>query len=173
MTTGSPDPISANGKYRIPITNPFLNEEKSVAEIYVYGLRNPFRYSFDATTDQLIIGDVGQNNIEEVDLGVAGANYGWNKKEGSFLFNPTDGTIMPDPLPRPKLTDPVAQYSHFDGIAVLGGFTYRGAAVPLLSGKYVFGDLGGTSTHLGSGRLFYTNLTSGTICEFRGADETR
>lgn len=169
LTTGSQDPISANGKYRIPLTNPFLNEPRSVAEIYVYGLRNPFRFSFDASADQLIIGDVGQNNIEEIDLGVLGNNYGWNKKEGTFLFNSVDGTITPDPLPRPKLAEPVAQYSHFDGIAVIGGYIYRGTQVPALSGKYVFGDLGGASGKLGSGRMFYTNLTSGLIREFRGA----
>ena len=110
--------------------------------------------------DQLIIGDVGQNNIEEIDIGVSGGNYGWNKKEGTFLFNPDDGTIMPDPFPRPKLTDPVAQYSHFDGIAVVGGFVYRGALAPVLTGKYVCGDLAGPA---GSGRLFYSNLTSGML----------
>jgi len=171
LTTGSPDPISANGKYRIPVSNPFLTDDRAIGEIYAYGLRNPFRFSFDAPTDQLIIGDVGQNNIEEVDIGVAGANYGWNKKEGTFLFNPLDGTITVDPFPRPKLTEPVAQYSHSDGIAIIGGEVYRGASLPVLSGKYVFGDLGGASGELTNGRLFYTNLSSGTIREFRGAGE--
>ena len=152
LTAGSPDPVSRNGKYRIPRTNPFVGQPKSVAEIYVLGLRNPFKFSFDATLDQMIIGDVGQNNVEEVDLGVSGKNYGWNRKEGSFLFDPTDGTIMIDPNPDPKLTSPVAEYSHADGIAVIGGFTYRGALAPLLSGKYVFGDLLGPE---GFGRLFY------------------
>ena len=164
LTPDSHDPISANGKYRIPLTNPFIDEPGSVAEIYVYGLRNPFRFSFDATADQLVIADVGQNNIEEIDLGVSGNNYGWNKKEGTFLFNPDDGTIMPDPFPRPTLTNPVAEYSHFDGIAVIGGFVYRGALAPALTGKYVFGDLLGPA---GSARLFYSNLTSGMIEEFR------
>ena len=164
LTMGSHDPISANGKYRIPRTNPFVHEPRSVTEIYVYGLRNPFRFSFDATADQLIIGDVGQNNIEEIDIGASGSNYGWNRKEGTFLFNPDDGTIMPDPSPDPRLTSPVAEYSHFDGIAVIGGFVYRGALVPVLTGKYVFGDLAGPT---GSGRLFGSNLTSGVIKEFR------
>jgi plastocyanin/glucose/arabinose dehydrogenase len=164
LTAGSPDPVSRNGKYRIPQTNPFIGQAKAVAEIYLLGLRNPFKFSFDATMDQLIIGDVGQNNIEEVDLGVAGKNYGWNKKEGTFLFDPTDGTIMIDPNPDPKLTSPVAEYSHADGIAVIGGFIYRGALAPLLSGKYVFGDLLGPE---GFGRLFYTDLTNGVILEFQ------
>ena len=99
-------------------------------EIYAYGLRNPFRFSFDAPTDRLIVGDVGQNNIEEVDFVEAGKNYGWNRKEGSFLFDPNDGSIMPDPSPDPALTDPVLEYSHEDGSAVIGGFIERGTACP-------------------------------------------
>ena len=164
LTGGSPDPISQNGKYRIPISNPFLNQGNSVAEIFVYGLRNPFRFGFDPALDQLIIGDVGQNNVEEIDIGLSGNNYGWNKKEGTFLFNPDDGTIMIDGNPDPRLTEPKAEYSHFDGIAVIGGYVYRGALAQALTGKYVFGDLFGST---GSGRLFYTDLTGdGTIFEF-------
>lgn len=168
LTMASPDPISANGKYRIPRTNPFLAQPRAVHEIFVYGLRNPFRFSFDPTPDQLIIGDVGQNNIEEIDLGVSGSNYGWNKKEGTFLFNPDDGTIAPDPNPDPGLVNPVAEYSHFDGIAVIGGFTYRGTLVPLLTNRYIFGDLFGST---GSGRLFYTFLSNGVIHEFRMGEQ--
>jgi glucose/arabinose dehydrogenase len=164
LTPDSEDPISANGKYRIPRTNPFVAQPRAVDEIFVYGLRNPFRFSFDPILDQLIIGDVGQNNIEEIDLGVSGSNYGWNKKEGTFLFNPDDGTIAPDPNPDPRLVNPVAQYSHFDGIAVIGGFTYRGSLVPLLANRYIFGDLFGST---GSGRLFYTFLGNGVVHEFR------
>ena len=168
LTNGSPDPISENGKYRIPITNPFLNQGNSVAEIFVYGLRNPFRFGFDPTLDQLIIGDVGQNNIEEVDIGLPGKNYGWNRKEGTFLFNPDDGTISIDGNPDPRLTNPSAEYSHFDGIAVIGGYVYRGALAPALTGQYVFGDLFGPPT--ASGRLFFTDLTDGTIFEFQLQD---
>ena len=164
LTTGSPDPISENGKYRIAHTNPFLPQPRAVGEIFVYGLRNPFRFTFDATLDQLIIGDVGQNNIEEIDLGVSGSDYGWNKKEGTFLFNPHDGTITSDPNPDPRLVNPVAEYSHFDGIAVIGGFTYRGTLVPVLSARYIFGDLFGTT---GSARLFFTYLANGVIYEFQ------
>ena len=165
LTTGSLDPVSRNGKYRIPHTNPFIGQSKSVAEIYALGLRNPFKFSFDATLDQLIIGDVGQNNIEEVDLGVSGNNYGWNKKEGTFLFNPEPTARSWSILtPDPRLTSPVANTVTRDGIAVIGGFTYRGALAPLLSGKYVFGDLLGSG---GFGRLFYTDLTSGVILEFQ------
>ena len=163
LTTGSSDAISANGKYRIPTSNPFVGQAGVVAEIYALGLRNPYRFSFDAASNKMIIGDVGQNSIEEVDLGAAGKNYGWNKKEGSFLFNPATGTVSPDPSPDPALTNPVAEYSHTDGTAVLGGFIYRGALLPALSGKYVFGDLAQGS----DGRLFYTDLANGIIRELR------
>jgi glucose/arabinose dehydrogenase len=166
LTTGSADFISANGKYRVPQSNPFVGmvgPQLVVDEIYALGLRNPYRFSFDATSDQFVIGDVGQNNIEEVDLGAPGKNYGWNKKEGSFLFNPANGSISPDPAPDPGLTEPLAQYSHTDGTAVIGGYVYRGALVPALSGKYVFGDLAKN----GSGRLFYTDVANGAIQELR------
>src|SRR5450432_780297 len=147
LTTGSSDPISGNGKYRVPAANPFTSSGTAVHEIYAYGFRNPFRFSFDATTDQLIVGDVGQNNVEEVDLVESGKNYGWNRKEGSFLFDPNDGSVMPDPSPDPLLAEPVLEYSHADGSAVIGGFVERGTGVPALSSLYVFGDL--------NGRLFY------------------
>lgn len=161
LTTGSPDAISANGKYRVPHTNPFVGQTGSVAEIYDFGLRNPYRFSFDAPSDRLVIADVGQNNVEEVDLGASGKNYGWNKKEGSYLFNSGTGGISPDPAPDPSLTEPVAEYSHTDGTAVIGGFVYRGVLLPALTGKYVFGDL----AHGTSGRLFYADLSNGTIQE--------
>jgi hypothetical protein len=163
LTTGSPDPISANGKYRVPASNPFVGMAGAVPEIYVLGLRNPYRFSFDATANQMVIGDVGQNSIEEIDIGMPGKNYGWNKKEGNFLFNPATGTVSPDPAPDPALTNPIAEYSHTDGQAVIGGFVYRGALLPILSGKYVFGDLAQGS----DARLFYTDLSDGIIRELR------
>jgi plastocyanin/glucose/arabinose dehydrogenase len=86
LTVGSANTPSANGKYRIPQSNPFVGQAGSVAEIYVFGLRNPYRFSFDPTSDKMMVADVGQDSIEEVDVGVSGRNYGWNKKEGSFVF---------------------------------------------------------------------------------------
>lgn len=163
LTSTSADRISANGKYRVPASNPFVGQTGTVAEIYALGLRNPYRFTFDAISDQLLIGDVGQNNIEEVDIAAAGKNYGWNRKEGTFLFNPADGSVSKDPAPDPTFTDPVAEYCHVDGSAVIAGFIYRGSLVPALSGKYLFGDLAkGTS-----GRLFYTDLATGAIQEPR------
>ncbi len=171
LTSGSPDPVSANGSYRVPASNPFINSSTTVHEIYAYGLRNPFRFSFDAPTGRLIVGDVGQNNIEEVDFVESGKNYGWNRKEGSFLFNKSNASITPDPNPDPALTDPVLQYSHEDGSAIIGGFVARGTAVPALSGQYVFGDF--LSPDTDSGRLFYSDFVGGLTQELRIGDPER
>jgi glucose/arabinose dehydrogenase len=172
---GSGDPVSANGKYRIPASNPFVATTippNRVAEIFAFGFRNPFRFGFDPVTDKLIVGDVGQDHIEEIDVVEPGKNYGWHRKEGTFLFDPATGNATTDPSPDPALTDPVAEYSHSDGIAVLGGYLYRGSGLPALTGKYVFGDLSNGFT-APKGRLFYMDdLTTGIIHELRiGNDE--
>ncbi len=163
LTTSTGDPVSANGKYRVPLSNPFvatLQPANRIVEIYAYGLRNVFRFSFDPPTDKLIAGDVGQDHVD------SGKNYGWNRKEGTFLFNSNNGGVSLDPSPDPSLTNPLAQYSHDDGIAVLGGFVYRGGAIAALPGKYVFGDLVGPGGI--SGRLFYLDdLNSSVIKELR------
>src|SRR6185369_15400521 len=90
LTTTSPDPIIANGQYRVPTTNPFQGPGQ-VPEIYAYGVRNPYRFSFDRANGELIHADVGQNNIEEIDRIILGGNYVWANKEGDFLFNRTNG----------------------------------------------------------------------------------
>jgi hypothetical protein len=164
LTPGSSDAVSVNGKYRVPATNPFVGAA-GLDEIFAFGFRNPFRFSFDPGPDDLIVGDVGQNFVEEIDIVERGQNFGWNRKEGSFLFDPSDGSISPDPNPSPALIDPVAEYGHDDGVAVIGGFIYRGTALPALIGKYVFGDFLNPSS--GSGRLFYSNLPTGLIEELR------
>jgi glucose/arabinose dehydrogenase len=170
LTAGSADPVSANGSYRVPATNPFINSGVAVHEIYAYGLRNPFRFSFDSPSGRMIVGDVGQNNVEEVDFVNAGKNYGWNQKEGSFLFNSTDGSVSVDPSPNPALVNPVLEYSHDDGSAIIGGFVDHGTSVPALSGQYVFGDFVGPT---GSGRLFYSNFAGGLIQELLIGDPDR
>jgi glucose/arabinose dehydrogenase len=171
ITTGSLDVISANGQYRVPFDNPFVGVD-GVDEIYAYGFRNPWRFSFDPLTGDLIVADVGQNAIEEIDIVVAGGNYGWNLKEGTFRFDPATGTVNNDlsDLP-PDLIDPVAQYDHDDGITAIGGYVYHGSAIPELAGKYVFGDFS-TSFFLAEGRLLYADLKTGLIEEFIiGADD--
>ena len=140
------DNNSANGQYGIPVDNPFVGQD-AVQEIYAYGLRNPYTYSFDSLTGDLYLGDAGQNNIEEVDIIVKGGNYGWNIKEGSFWFDSVTanigdvvtGPVRPVP---PDLIDPIAEYDHDEGAVVIGGYVYRGNQIPALQGRYVFGDWG-------------------------------
>lgn len=149
---------SANGQYGIPTDNPFVGDSASVDEIFAYGFRNPFRFSFDDRTGEMYIADVGQNDIEEIDVGVAGGNYGWRVKEGSFCFdaNGDDPGFVFDCKSRDTpngLIDPIAEYDHDEGIAVVGGFVYRGDQIPSLRGRYVFGDF--IHPGSGSGRLFY------------------
>ena len=138
--------ISANGQYRIPSDNPFVGRAGAVKEIWAYGLRNPFRFSFDARADRLVLADVGQNTIEEVDFIVRGGNFGWRIKEGTFPFNPANGTVSAPTGPTPGLIDPVVEYDHTEGTvitrnAIIGGFVYRGSQVPALRGKYICADL--------------------------------
>lgn len=172
LTTSARGAVSANGKYRVPSSNPFVGGP-GLDEIYAYGFRNPFRFSFDPPSDKLIVGDVGQNNVEEIDVVQAGKNYGWNKKEGTFLFNPADGTVSPDPAPDPAFVDPIAEYSHQDGTAVLGGFVYRGSALPALVGKYVFAELSNGFSKP-AGRLFFLDrLAPGPVREFQIGNDPR
>jgi glucose/arabinose dehydrogenase len=183
LNPASPDPVSANGQYRIPTNNPFKGNDQ-VPEIYCYGMRNPYRFCFDFVTGDLIHADVGQNNVEEIDRIIRGGNYGWAVKEGTFLFNMTNGpsgnvgTIGTPPgnnspgLPS-GLIDPISgpmgtlEYDHNEGISITGGFVYRGTAIPELYGKYIFGDLAlKTAPVRADGRLFYADLQMGTINAF-------
>lgn len=180
------DDFSAtNRNYGVPPDNPNMGSAQTVPEIYAMGFRNPYRFAFDrGGTNDLIMADVGQNNIEEINRVVMGGNYGWAVKEGTFLFNRSDGTIgphtpgNPDPMPDfvpPGTTfiDPILgtngylQYDHDDGISITGGFVYRGSAIPELFGKYVFGDLAIRNLPPRvDGRLLYADLEDGTIHEF-------
>lgn len=165
---------SANGKYGVPTDNPFVGVA-GVDEIYAYGLRNPFSFSFDRTSGSLYLGDVGQNRIEEVDIITRGGNFGWNLKEGSFFFDPNGGgagyvsDTPTGPVP-PGLIDPIAQYDRDDGTAVIGGYVYRGSQMASLAGRYVFGDWGVFGSP--SGRLYYLDASS-AIKEFRIGAEDR
>ena len=144
---------SVNGEYGIPADNPFVVQPGFVDEIFAYGFRNPFRFSFDMESGDLYTGEVGQDDLEEIDVVVAGGNYGWNVKEGSFCFDPNGPdpgfAFDQDPCPNepPGLIDPIAEYNtaddlvnNEDGRAVVGGFVYRGSEIPPLVGRYVFGD---------------------------------
>jgi glucose/arabinose dehydrogenase len=162
VTPGSPDPVSANGAYRVPLDNPFVGAE-GLDEIFAYGLRNPYRFSFDARSGALIVPDVGQNRVEEINFLHKGRNYGWRLKEGTFAFDPA-GELIGLPLDDPLLTDPVVQYDHDDGLAVVAGYTYYGKEVPELWGQYVCGDWS-RQFSAPQGRLFVADLFTGEIHE--------
>jgi glucose/arabinose dehydrogenase len=126
--------------YGVPPTNPFLGMISYRPEIWALGLRNPWRFSFDRGTGNLYIGDVGQNNFEEIDFQPAGSpggqNYGWNIMEGDSCYPP--GTVGCN---RTGLALPVFVYAHVPECSVTGGHVYRGSAFPSLQGVYLFGDL--------------------------------
>ena len=122
----------------VPPDNPFVAIAGARHEIWAYGLRNPFRFAFDRTTDDLYIGDVGQNKLEEVDYARApragGENYGWNIMEASQCYKPPTG------CKQSGLTLPIYDYNHFDGCSITGGVVYRGCRMPALAGTFFFGD---------------------------------
>jgi Glucose / Sorbosone dehydrogenase len=155
------DPLgrnSANGKYGIPASNPFVDSATTPHEIYSYGHRNPYRISFDRKGESLTVFDVGQNSAEEIDDEVRGGNYGWPIKEGTFLFavGPPPLTILESgyvyldsPGYPPNLIDPIAEYDHTDDggksevrAAIIGGFLYEGQKLKELKGHLIFGDYG-------------------------------
>jgi len=120
----------------IPPTNPFPNARR---EIWAYGLRNPWRFTFDRETGDLFIADVGQNAFEEIDFqpraSLGGENYGWRPMEGNHCFNPPSGCFSP------SFKLPIFEYSHNDGsCSVTGGYRYRGVRMPSLRGAYFYGD---------------------------------
>ena len=122
-------------EYGIPEDNPFVgNSEGWREEIWAYGLRNPWRFSFDRITGDLWAGDVGQGAREEVDLIVRGGNYGWNTMEGFLCFNPSSDCNQTG------LVLPVIDYNRQQGVSVTGGYVYRGRQLDELSGVYLYGD---------------------------------
>ncbi|MEY3898579.1 MAG: hypothetical protein RLZZ214_4101 [Verrucomicrobiota bacterium] len=159
------DPLDPDGAgpltYSVPVGNPFVGQTQDFAdntldgpmrgEIYAYGLRNPWRFSFDKRpggTNRLFCADVGQGKVEEVNLITPGGNYGWRYREGAFDFAPE---MLAAGVAPAGSTDPIAQYAHVGvtigspalpkiGPSVTGGYVYRGAAIPSLQGKYLFGD---------------------------------
>ena len=133
--------VDVAGDYEIPPGNPNAANARCVQgsgsapcpEIFAWGLRNPWRFSFDTVTGKLWAGDVGQGDWEEIDVIEVGENYGWNVREGAHCFNPSTGCST-------DFRDPITEYDHSLGSSVTGGFVYRGTAIPDLVGWYVFGD---------------------------------
>lgn len=138
--------VSSGTDYTIPVDNRWAGNARCTTgigdaecpEIHAYGLRNPWRLSFDDSTGDLWVGDVGQGDWEEVDRIVAGGNYGWRIREGAHCFNPPSG--CPTQHGGDVLIDPDAEYEHGVGASVTGGYVYRGADVGSLFGRYVFAD---------------------------------
>lgn len=128
--------VSGASGYTVPPSNPYAGSAQFAPELWNWGLRNPWRFSFDRSTGDLYIGDVGQGEREEIDVAPAastgGENYGWNQMEGMICYVPgcsPIGTVLP-----------VLDYTHSIGCAVTGGYVYRGSAVPALVGQYIYGD---------------------------------
>jgi glucose/arabinose dehydrogenase len=137
--------VSTTGTYVIPPTNPFASSA-GADEIFAYGLRNPFRFSFDRTAGTLFLGDVGQGAWEEVDIITNGANYGWNVMEGNVCYNATTCNTSGKTLP-------ITVYGHTNGnYSITGGCMYRGTQMPSQAGRYIFGDYG-------SGRIWSLQQT--------------
>lgn len=153
--------VDAGAPYAIPASNPFAANPLCTQgfgavgcpEIYAWGFRNPWRWSFDSLEGDLWVGDVGQGNWEEIDRVEVGLNYGWRVREGAHCFNPASGCAT-------NFEDPITEYSHALGNSVTGGYVYRGMAIAELVGTYVFGDFG-------SGRIFGVAATSakGVVAE--------
>lgn len=127
---------SGSRNYTIPASNPYAaNSLGYKEEIFAYGFRNPWKFSFDST-GQLWVADVGQDRIEEIDLVEAGKNYGWNTMEGTLCYNPPNGCNQTG------LTLPIYNYTHDVGDAIIGGYVYNGQLNPALDGSYIYGDYG-------------------------------
>ena len=131
--------VNSESGYAIPVDNPFASQPDKRAEIFAYGLRNVWRFSFDRITGDLWLADVGQNDLEEVHLALAplrgGLNFGWNIMEGSACFPP----VVPN-CSSEGLQLPLAEYGRDNGCSITGGYVYRGQAFPALAGAYIFGD---------------------------------
>jgi hypothetical protein len=158
------DPLDPDGdgplKYGVPSDNPFVGQGAAADIVWAYGFRHPQGLSFDRLTGDLYIYDFGQANLEEVNLGVAGGNYGWQIREGTFRtnydvngikYNDQIYSLSAEDMAADGLIYPVAQYDHDEGNGITGGQVYRGKLVPELYGKLVFTDVV-------RGRIFYIEL---------------
>jgi uncharacterized repeat protein (TIGR03806 family) len=132
--------VDKGDPYAVPQDNPLVSGG-GLPEIYAWGLRNPWRFSFDRATGELWAGDVGQGKIEEIDRVQKGGNYGWKIMEGTACYSPSQGCN------KSGLILPVVEYDHSQGVSVTGGYVYRGKAIPGLVGRYLYGDFS-------SGRLW-------------------
>ena len=141
IDVNSPSP---GRNYGVPSDNPYVGNTLGYREeIYAYGFRNPWRFGFDPTSGKLWVGDVGQDRLEEIDVVEKGKNYGWNIMEGSLPYSNGNQS---------GLELPVWEYGHDQGIAIIGGYVYRGSTLTTLAGSYIYGDYG-------SGRVWKLTVT--------------
>lgn len=138
--------VDTEDTYKIPSDNPFVDKANVRPEIWAYGFRNPYRFSFDKVTGQLFAGDVGQDLWEEVDIVKKGANYGWRIVEGTHCHNLKN--IPDSSCDTSGITMPIDEYSHKIGISVIGGYVYNGKQLPVLKSKYIFADWTGPVFYL-------------------------
>jgi glucose/arabinose dehydrogenase len=128
------DKTEGSQKYAIPKDNPFVEKPGARPEVWAWGLRNAWRFSFDRKTGDLWAGDVGQNAWEEIDLITKGGNYGWRVREGFHDFNvPREGKPA-------DLIEPVVEHGRNEALSITGGYVYRGTAIPAMQGHYIYGD---------------------------------
>jgi glucose/arabinose dehydrogenase len=154
------DRSNGNVPYGVPPDNPFVKKKGATPEIWAYGLRNPWRFTFDPVTNWLYAGDVGQNAREEIDVIRKGRNYGWNVMEGTIC---TPGV---NPKCKPKgFEPPIIDYPRSEGTTVIGGRVYRGRAIPALCGVYLYGDFG-------NGRVWGLRYDGSTVIEQQKLLET-
>lgn len=157
--------MSTNGAYAIPADNPYVGSS-GLDEVYAIGVRSPYRLSVDGPTGDLYVGDVGQRTIEEINRVVAGGNYGWPEREGSFAYDRTTQTVCEVDIPVELYVAPIGEYDHDDGMSVVCGHVYRGDAIPALQGKMVFADFQGQGFGGNRrGRLFTLDTATGEILE--------
>ncbi len=154
--------------YSSPPSNPFFGADPGRDEIYAYGLRNPWRFSFDRGTGQLYAGDVGQDQIEEIDVVTSGGNYGWRIWEGTQCTNNDPGQCNPA-----GFVFPITEYNHTRGrCAVIGGYVYRGAQASLSTGSYVYGDECTGEIFLFANQASIVALDTGFTISSFGEDES-
>jgi glucose/arabinose dehydrogenase len=134
--------VNAETGFKVPKSNPFVGNANAKPEIWAYGFRNPWRFSFDRASKQLFAGEVGQDTWEEVDIVNKGANYGWRLMEGTHCYNPATGCAIKG------ITMPITEYSHKIGVSVTGGYVYNGLQIATLKHKYVFADWTGPIFYL-------------------------
>jgi len=143
--------VDSGTPYEIPLDNPFVGSH-GLDEIYAYGFRNPYRFSFDSQTSQLFLADVGQDEWEEIDIVESGGNYGWRILEGNHPYDLDLANLLGIDIE--TLEKPIHEYSHSVGRSIIGGYVYRGDISPDLDGKYVFADWS-TNFMLPRGKIYY------------------